>query len=95
MMATAAAVSPSWVSDTWMTTSARVLGHGSAEPDLGPSPHVGHHLDIPVDAFGQHRALREPRTRPRLDDGSLAAQRAARCRAASELLSAASRRSPG
>src|SRR6476469_7846857 len=43
------------------------LGFITVEPDPRPTPHVGHHLDIAVDALRQHLSLREPRDRPRLD----------------------------
>src|SRR6476661_2873305 len=45
----------------------QVLGDRTGQPNPRPTPHVGHHLDIAVDALRQHRSLREARDRPRLD----------------------------
>ena len=45
----------------------QVFGDGAGQPHPRPTPHVGDHLDVAVDALGQRRPLREPRPRPRLD----------------------------
>ena len=62
----------------------QVLGHGSAEPDRAV-PTCRSTPRYPGGCLRAARALREPRTRPRLDDGLFGGSRAARCRAASEL----------
>ena len=72
-----------------------VLGDRAGQSDLRAAPHVGDDLDVAVAPSGVtgRWANREPDHA--LMTASLAAHRAARCRAATELLSAASRRSPG
>src|SRR3954467_8189282 len=45
----------------------KVLGDRTGQPNPRPTPHIGHHLDVAVDALRQYRPLREPRDRPRLD----------------------------
>ena len=49
-MATATAVSTSCVNDhTRIVHAGQMLGDVPGQPDSGPSPHVGDHLDVAVD----------------------------------------------
>src|SRR3984957_1303583 len=94
-MATAAAVSPSWVSDTWIVTSAKCLAIAPVNRTRG-RPHMS--VTTSISRWMSSRntgrcANRDPDQA--LITASFAAHRAARCRAADELLSEASRRSPG
>ena len=47
----------------------KVLGDLTGQSHLGPTPHIGDHLDIAVNGLRQHRTLGEPRARPCFDDG--------------------------
>src|SRR6201999_1335979 len=94
-MATAAAVSASCVNDTWIVTSFRCLAMSPVNRTRG-RPHMS--VTTSMSRWMSSRntgrwANREPDHA--LITASFAAQRAARCRAADELLSEASRRSPG
>src|SRR4051812_160720 len=94
-MATAAAVSPSCVSDKWIVTFSRCSAIAPVSRTRG-RPHMSVTTSIsrwmPSGSTGR---LENRETDHALITASLAAHRAARCRAADELLSAASRRSPG
>src|ERR1700733_6094614 len=94
-MATAAAVSPSWVSDTWIVTSAKCLAIAPVNRTRG-RPHMSVTTSISRWMSSRSTGRWEKRDPDQaLITASLAAQRAARWRAADELLSEASRRSPG
>src|ERR1700758_5135464 len=94
-MATAAAVSPSWVSDTWIVTSLRCLAISPVNRTRG-RPHMSVTTSISRWMSSRSTGRWEKRDPDQaLITASLAAQRAARWRAADELLSEASRRSPG
>src|ERR1700759_5231034 len=94
-MATAAAVSPSWVSDTWIVTLARCLAMAPVNRTRG-RPHISVTTSISRWISSRSTGRWENRDPDQaLITASLAAQRAARWRAADELLSEASRRSPG
>src|ERR1700719_365834 len=94
-MATAAAMSASWVNDRWIVTSFRCSAIAPLSRTFG-LPHISVMTSMsrwmPSGSIGRLEN-REPDHA--LMTASLAAHRAARCRAADELLSAASRRSPG
>ena len=66
-MATAAAVSPSWVNDTWIVTSARCSAMAPVSRTRG-RPHMSVTTSMSRwMSSRQHRPLGEPRARPRLD----------------------------
>src|SRR6478736_4750191 len=94
-MATAAAVSPSCVSDKWIVTFSRCSAIAPVSRTRG-RPHMSVTTSIsrwmPSGSTGR---FENRETDHALITASLAAQRAARWRAATELLSAASRLSPG
>lgn len=84
-MATAAAVSPSWVSDTWIVTSAKYSAMAPVSLTRG-LPHISVTTSISrwMSSGNTGRcANRDPDQA--LITASFAAQRAARCRAADEL----------
>src|SRR3984893_12527705 len=94
-MATAAAVSASCVNDTWIVTSFRCLAISPVNRTRG-RPHMS--VTTSMSRWMSSRSTGRWENRDpdqALITASLAAQRAARWRAADELLSEASRRSPG
>src|ERR1700730_7922102 len=94
-MATAAAVSASCVNDTWIVTSFRCLAISPVNRTRG-RPHISVTTSMSRWMSSRNTGRWENRDPDQaLITASLAAHRAARWRAADELLSEASRRSPG
>src|ERR1700761_7549949 len=94
-MATAAAVSASCVNDTWIVTSFRCLAISPVSRTRG-RPHISVTTSMSRWMSSRNTGRWENRDPDQaLITASLAAHRAARWRAADELLSEASRRSPG